>query len=64
MTERHLADQVHHQDIPEEILEMSEKRNQAKKEKNWAEADNLRNEIQENGYNIKDTATGTIITKK
>ncbi len=52
------------QDIPEEILEMSEKRNQAKKEKNWAEADNLRNEIQENGYNIKDTATGTIITKK
>lgn len=46
------------QTIPTEILELVEKRKEAKKEKNWQEADNLRNKINSAGYTIKDLPNG------
>ncbi|MGE5481052.1 MAG: cysteine--tRNA ligase [Chloroflexota bacterium] len=44
--------------FPEEIIELAERRLAAKKAKNWAEADALRNAITEKGYSIKDTKEG------
>ena len=45
-------------EAPSKIVEMAEARWQAKKEKNFAEADRLRNEIQSAGWQIKDTPGG------
>ena len=45
-------------DIPEEIKEIAEKRLVARKEKNWAESDRLRDELKNHGYSIKDTSSG------
>ena len=50
-------------EVPEEILEMIEKRANAKKEKNYELADKLRDEIKEKGYIIKDTADGVNVEK-
>jgi cysteinyl-tRNA synthetase len=36
---------------------------QARKEKNWTEADHLRDFIQERGYVIEDTPTGARLKK-
>ena len=51
------------EDIPEEILELSQKRLEAKKDKNYELADSIRDEIKEKGYNVKDTSDGVEITK-
>lgn len=50
-------------DIPTEIKEMAEQRNAARKEKNWALADELRDKITAMGYLLKDTPQGVKITK-
>ena len=50
-------------DIPEEILDLSEKRLKAKKDKNYELADSIRDEIKEKGYIVKDTSDGVEITK-
>ena len=49
--------------IPQEIKELAEKRNQAKVEKNFAESDKIRNKIKQLGYEIKDTPNGYEINK-
>ena len=49
--------------IPKEILDLVEKRKQARQEKNWEEADRLRDLIKENGYEVKDTKEGMDISK-
>lgn len=41
-------------EIPEEIKKYAEERKEAKSNKDWAKADELRNLIQEKGYTIKD----------
>ena len=46
-------------DLEKYILEMIEKRNDAKKEKNYALADEIRNELLDKGIVIKDTREGT-----
>ena len=51
-------------DVPDDVVALAEQRFAARKEKNWAESDRLRNEIAERGYAIKDTASGYEITKK
>lgn len=51
------------EDIPKEILELVEQRKVAKANKDWDLADELRNKVQEKGYNIKDTKTETIVEK-
>jgi cysteinyl-tRNA synthetase len=49
--------------IPDEVTELAEKRIAAKKEKNFALADELREKIKILGYNIEDTRQGVKITK-
>ena len=49
--------------IPQEIKELAEKRNQAKIEKNFTESDKIRNKIKQLGYEIKDTPNGYEINK-
>lgn len=50
--------------IPEEVAELAQKRWQAKKDKNWAEADNLRAKIDELGYSVKDSKDSYEVIKK
>jgi len=50
-------------ELPKEILDLIEQRKQARIQKNWALSDQLRDEIQEKGYRIKDTKEGMTIEK-
>jgi cysteinyl-tRNA synthetase len=49
---------------PEAVQELFKKREDARAAKNWADADRLRAEISEKGYNIEDTASGARLIKK
>ncbi len=51
------------QDAPQEIIDLANLRKQARKDKNWAESDRLRDEIASKGYRIKDTADGFELEK-
>lgn len=51
-------------EVPAEIYELANKRAVARKAKNFAEADALRDKISELGYSLEDTAQGPKITKK
>ncbi len=51
-------------DIPAEVLELVEQRKQARKDKNFALADELRDKISELGYTIRETRQGTEISRK
>ena len=50
-------------DVPEEINALIEERKQAKKDKNFALADEIRSKINSLGYEVKDTREGTVVTK-
>ncbi len=50
-------------DIPEEVKQLAEQRTAARKDKNWALADELRDKISAMGYILKDTPQGVKITK-
>lgn len=50
-------------EIPAEIIALAEKRAEARKAKDFAEADRLRDEIAALGWQIKETRQGTEITK-
>ena len=52
------------EEIPQEILDLAEKRKEARNNKNWSESDKLRDMIFEKGYIVKDTKEGTEIVKK
>jgi len=41
-------------DIPEEVVALAEERLNARKEKNWAKSDELRDKITALGYTVKD----------
>lgn len=49
--------------IPQEILLLVQERERARKEKNWLEADQLREKIKKLGYAIEDTPTGPKLIK-
>ena len=51
-------------EIEDEIKQLAEQRWQAKKEKNWAEADRIRNLLTEKGYEILDSKENYKIIKK
>lgn len=51
------------EEIPQEIIEMSNQRIKFKQEKNWAEADRLRNEIKERGYVVEDSKESSTISR-
>ena len=48
--------------IPDEIIELAEKRKIARENKEWAESDRIRDEIAKKGYTIKDTKNGYELT--
>ena len=50
--------------IPQEIVELAEKRLVARKNKDFATSDNLRDEISNLGYEIKDSKEGYTLTKR
>lgn len=52
------------QDIPEEVLALAEERKAARKEKNFALADEIRSKIEALGYEVKETRQGTVLLKK
>ena len=49
--------------VPEMVIKLVEERNKAKKDKNWAEADRLREEIKKRGYLVEDTKDDCKIKK-
>ena len=49
--------------LPEDILDLIEKRKQARQEKNWALSDELRDLIKEKGYAVKDSKDGMTVEK-
>ena len=51
-------------EVEDEIKELINKRNEAKKNKDFATADQIRDLIFEKGYIIKDTREGVQIEKK
>jgi len=50
--------------IPAEVLALLEEREQARKAKNWAESDRLREEIAARGWIVKDTKDGPKLTPR
>ncbi len=50
--------------VPEDIKEMAERRWQAKKDRNFAEADEIRNKLDSLGWSVKDSKEGYEIIKK
>lgn len=49
--------------IPQDILDLAEKREQLRERGDWLEADILRTEIENKGYIIKDTPKGPLVNK-
>ena len=52
------------EELPQEATQLLEKRKAARKEKNFALADELRDKIAELGYTVEETRQGTIVRKK
>jgi len=52
------------EEIPKEIRKLAQERELARKNKEWEKADKIRKEIEESGYELKDTKDGFIILKK
>lgn len=51
------------EEFPQEVLDLVQKRAEAKKNKDWALADSYRNEITQLGFVVKDTPNGPSLTK-
>ena len=49
--------------IPEEVEKLIEKREKARKNKEWKEADKIRMQIKEKGYILEDTPKGVKVEK-
>jgi len=49
--------------IPDDILALVEARGQARKEKDWAKADEIRDTLKEKGYEVKDTGDGAKVSR-
>jgi cysteinyl-tRNA synthetase len=49
--------------LPEEVLELINKRNEARKNKDWAESDRIRDLLISKGYSVKDSKEGTLVEK-
>ena len=51
------------EELPENIKDLINQRNEARKDKNWAESDRIRDLLVQKGYSVKDTADGTVVQK-
>ena len=52
------------EEFPPEVLALLDERQEARKAKNWAESDRLRDEIAAAGWIVKDSKDGQSVTKK
>jgi len=52
------------ENIPQEIIMLAEQREESRRHKDWAKSDELRNQIENAGYEIKDSIDGYKINKK
>ena len=50
-------------DIPEEVLSLVQKRQEARQNKQWADADALRKQIHDLGYEVLDSKAGATVKK-
>lgn len=50
-------------DVPDEVMLLVEKRAEAKRNKDWATADEMRAKITALGYSVKDTKDGAVVEK-
>ncbi|MFH1979391.1 MAG: cysteine--tRNA ligase [Patescibacteria group bacterium] len=55
--------EVKKEEIPEEVQKLANEREKARKEKDWQKADRLRKEIENKGWDLKDTPTGPQLSK-
>ncbi len=58
-----IAENIIQEKIPDEVLELAEKRLSARQEKKWQESDELRKQINELGFEIEDTEDKYSITR-
>ncbi|MBQ7340523.1 MAG: cysteine--tRNA ligase [Clostridia bacterium] len=58
------VDSKNAQAIPEEIIKIAEERKVARQNKDWARSDQLRAELLEKGYEVKDSKEGYTLIKK
>jgi len=49
--------------VPDEVISLVQQRQQARHDKNWISADELRDAIQQQGYQVEDTPTGPRVHK-
>lgn len=49
--------------VPDEIMELVQQREAARRAKEWARSDALRDEIAEAGYEVRDTPEGSVVRK-
>ncbi len=54
-------DKIKKQKIPKEILELVKQREKHRQTKEWQKADEIRKQIERQGYEIEDTAKGAVI---
>jgi len=50
-------------DVPKEILDLVDEREQARKDKDWKKSDDIRDKIKKKGFQVDDTAEGPKIKK-
>jgi cysteinyl-tRNA synthetase len=50
--------------LPEHIVQLKDDREHARLAKNWQRADEIRDKIEAEGYEVKDTASGTVIYRQ
>ena len=49
--------------VPQEVLDLVQARAEARREKRWADADSLRDQVTELGFVIKDTPDGATVER-
>ncbi len=59
----YLAQYAKEEDVPDEVREIAEARREARKNKDWAKSDELREQLKQLGYAVKDTKDGYELTK-
>lgn len=50
-------------ELPKDIIALANERDEARRAKNWPRADEIRNQLQEAGYLVEDTADGTKVKR-
>ncbi len=58
-----IREAIKEEELPDEIKQLVEARENARKEKNWIEADKLRKEIESRGYAVEDKKEGMRVLK-